>query len=82
MKALIFTICFGLLCVLCIGLLCQNFQLRQTGTVYVPSPTELQIIVGAEPDGIIGPDSMAKWELYYGNQSAYVSINPYTMGVD
>jgi len=28
----------------------------------IPSISELQVLIGAEPDGIIGPETLRKWE--------------------
>ena len=75
----------GLLIVLCIGLAVDNWQLRQTGVVYVPSVIELQKIVGCEKiDGKVSDDwrnseTQKKSDLYYGQQSADISINKETM---
>lgn len=37
---------------------------------HVPTKRELQAKIGAEQDGIIGPNSLAKWDKAIGNQSA------------
>lgn len=79
MRTLILTICVGLLIVLAVGLAVENWQLKHAGVVYIPSLPELQQIVGAEPDGIYGPETKEKWDLYFGQQSADVHINKDTM---
>ena len=40
------------------------------------SVIELQRAVGAEPDGIVGPNTIAKWERAYANQEAAKFMTP------
>lgn len=42
----------------------------------IPSIIELQEAVGAEPDGIVGPDTIAKWDKAYANQEAAKFMTP------
>lgn len=42
---------------------------------YVPTFKELQIMVGAEPDGIVGPNTIEKWEKKICDQYAIESFN-------
>lgn len=36
----------------------------------LPSIIDIQRAVGAKPDGIVGPDTIEKWEAAYANQEA------------
>ena len=40
------------------------------GKAYIPSIEEIQERIGAKPDGIIGPQTIKKWDAALGNQSA------------
>ena len=42
----------------------------------IMSIIELQEVIGAEPDGIIGPDTIAKWDMAYANQEAAKFMTP------
>ena len=42
----------------------------------IPSIPDIQRAVGAEPDGIVGPDTIGKWEIAYANQEAAKFMTP------
>lgn len=42
----------------------------------LPSIIDIQRAVGAEPDGIVGPETISKWEIAYANQEAKQFMTP------
>ena len=42
----------------------------------LPSIIDIQRAVGARPDGIIGPETLSKWETAYANQEAAKFMTP------
>ena len=50
------------------GLLLRPVSWTTPDAEWIPSPKELQEVIGVEPDGIIGPRTLAAWEKYYCNQ--------------
>lgn len=53
----------------------RHIATQQKALDRIPTFKEIQHKVGAEPDGIIGPDTIAKWDKAICNQEAVNSIN-------
>jgi len=70
MKAIVFSL---FLAVFAFGYICGSQARRYPEpfrTSKVPTFKQVQVMVGAEPDGIIGPNTIAKWDKAICNQEA------------
>ena len=61
-----------------VGLKCNRGALEypEPFTPPLPSPVDIQRRVGAKPDGIVGPETISKWETAYANQEAAKFMTP------
>ena len=70
MKAMLITTLIGLLLVALTGLLIERLNLYQDGydigygdgLLVLPSVADIQRRIGAKPDGIVGKETLAKWD--------------------
>ena len=52
-------------------------KIRSIGeTQQIPSIPDIQRMVGAKPDGIVGPNTIGKWEAAYANQETAKFMTP------
>lgn len=59
-----------------VGLKCSGIAHKYPEPFKIPSIIDIQRAVGAEPDGVVGPETISKWDIAYANQEANQFMTP------
>jgi hypothetical protein len=69
-------IAYGIACLLVGWTLNGRYGVEKQVSDHIPTIEQIQLLVGAEPDGKLGPETISKWKLAVNDQYA----RPYFVG--